>query len=192
MTQTRGGIARLLAAAAAFASLAMATSAEARAPLRPARTLTWPQLLQRSDAVALVEIGRPVAKQTKLPVGVGSDFVRHQRHMTVVALAKEPALRGRGLRVGQQILVDDVDWRGDMQDHQRCQELKKAKGQGELCPALADKDGLASQLSREPASGQQVVVALKKVNGDWQLAAERAMDTAQNWPMLQGLMRSRR
>lgn len=192
MAQTRGGIARNLAAAWALAMIATGTGAEAKAPQRSAKTLTWPQLLQRSDAVALVEIGRPAAKQTKLSVGVGSDFVRHQRQMTVVALAKGAAVRGLGLRLGQQILVDDVDWQGDMLHHQRCQELKKAKGQAEVCAALADKDGLASQLSREPGSGQQVVVALKKVNGDWQLAAERAMDTAQTWPMLQRLPRSGR
>lgn len=192
MAQTRGGIARTMAAAWALATIAAGTSAEARAPLAPAKTLTWPQLLQRSDAVALVEIGRPAAKQTKLSVGAGSEFVRHQRQMTVVALAKGPALRGRGLAPGQQILVDDIDWKGDLQWHRRCQELKQARGQAATCEPLPDKDGLASQLSREPGSGQRVVVALKKVNGDWQLAAERAMDTLQTWPMLQRLPRSGR
>lgn len=189
MGQARGKRTLIGLAALALAGLGAAGSAEARLAQRPPRTLTWPQLIQRSDAVALVDIGRPVAKQTMIPVGAGSDFVRHQRNMTVVAVAKGGA---RGLSVGQAILVDDVDWRGDLQQHQRCQQLKKAKGEAAVCVVQPDKDGLASQLSREPGAGQRVVVALKKVNGDWQLAAERAMDTAQNWPMLQGLLRSRR
>ena len=189
MGRVRGRRTEIWAAALAFAAVGAVGGAEARVAQRPAKTLTWPQLIQRSDAVALVDIGRPVAKQTPLSVGAGSDFVRHQRNMTVIAVAKGGS---KGLSVGQAILVDDPDWRGDLQQHQRCQELKKAKGQAAVCAVPPDKDGLASQLSREPGSGQRVVVALKKVKGDWQLAAERAMDTAENWPALQGLLRSPR
>lgn len=189
---TKGSRWRVPLAAVVLATAALALGAEALPAQRPPQTLTWPQLIARSDAVALVEIGRPAARQTAIAVGTGSDFVRHRRNMTVIAVAKAASARARALRAGQTLLVDDVDWQGDLDHHKRCQALKRDRGADTSCPPLADKDGLASQLSREPGSGQQVVVALKLVRGDWQLAAERAMDSAQHWPMLQGLLRGKR
>ncbi len=162
---------------------AAAVSAAGQAAARPAKTLTWPELLRQSPAVVLVEMAVPGAKQTPMDGGGLRDFVRHQRRMTVQAV-----LAGAGLAVGQTILVDDVDWRGDLAHHRRCQALQREKPAAECAP-LPDKEGLASQLSREPRPGQVVLVALRRVGGDWQLAAERAMDSADLRPQVQQWLR---
>lgn len=161
----------------------VAVGGQADPSARPAKTLTWPELLQRSHAVVQVEMADPPAKQTPMDGGGLRDFVRHQRRMNVTAV-----LAGQGLRAGQAMLVDDVDWRGDLAHHRRCQALKSKEPAAE-CPQLPDKDGLASQLAREPRPGQVVLVALRKVDGDWQLAAERAMDSAELRPQVEQWLR---
>lgn len=160
-----------------------AASLQAAPSARSARTLTWPELLQRASHVAVVEVAAPGAKQTAMDSGALHDYVRHQRRMTVQAV-----LAGPGLAVGQLILVDDVAWRGELAHHRRCQALKN-KQPAVPCADLPDKDALASQLSREPRPGQVVLVALRKVDGDWQLAAERAMDSAELRPQVEQWLR---
>ena len=165
-------------------ALGLAGGSEAQA--QPAKTLTWIELVPRSDVVALVKLTASPAKQTEMDGAGGRAFVRHQRPMTVMAV-----LAGRGLAVGQAILVDDPDWRGDLAHHRRCQVLRRQDAVAQ-CPPMADKDALASQLSREPRPGQVVIVALQKRSGDWQLAAERAMDAADQRPLVEQVLRKSR
>lgn len=122
--------------------------------------------LRRADVVVLATVDDPATDQTLLRVRGGADFVRLQWRLRV-----QEVLVGGGVRPGELVRVDESRWRGDLAARRRC------KGR-EPC-AMPAKDGYASQLSRPPVPGQQVLALLRRTRGGLELALERAMDAPQ-------------
>lgn len=148
-------ILRLLLLSTTVSLLAAVAHAETRMPLLVAA--------KQADAVVLLQIKG--VDQAAVP-GSGQGVAAYWRHRFVAVVTR--LVVGKGVTVGQSLLVDHNQWRLDLAEHLRC------KG-GAACQ-WPDKPALDSQLTRAPREGQLVLALLKQTPDGWQLAVDRGFD----------------
>jgi hypothetical protein len=143
-----------------------------------ARELSLHDVLARADVVVLARVDDPSTSVTDTPVGHGAPtYPRYRRHLLLIE-----ALRGK---VPARIDADEPAWRTRMQAHAKCH------GENRCAPSAVDE--YRGELSREPVPGDIVLVFLhRSSHGDLELAADRAMDTAERATQVRTLLKASR
>ncbi|MBI5608114.1 MAG: hypothetical protein HY902_04480 [Deltaproteobacteria bacterium] len=118
---------------------------------------------QSADAIVLATADRKLTEQTEQPNSGTPPYARLQWRLNVTKV-----LKGKGVKPGQLLLVDEPAWRLDLQAVRACQ--------GRSPCAMPDKPQMDTTLSRPPKSGDAVLVLLRQTRDGWALAFEAAMD----------------
>ncbi len=118
---------------------------------------------QSADIIVLATADRKLTEQTEQPDSGTPPFARLQWRLNVTQV-----LKGKGLKPGQLLLVDEPAWRLDLQAVRACR--------GRTPCTMPNKVQMATTLSRPPKSGDRVLVLLRHTRDGWALAFEAAMD----------------
>ncbi len=136
-------------------------------------------LVAQAPVIVRARVADPRMDVQNLPVadGRGRPFQRMRRHLDVVA-----TLRGHA---PEHLRVDEPHWAAQFAQWQQCQ--------GDRSCQPAPQPRYRGQLSREPNPRQEVLVFLQKnAKGEWELAAEFALETADREAEVRALLQAAR
>ncbi len=141
-----------------------------------AQALDLPSLVRQSDAILVAQVSDPkqVVVDYPLTMGPGRPLQKYQR--LVRHFLRQTVLVGS---VPSHLRVDETQWRTQLAAIRACPQRN--------CPAPA-RPTFASSLTREPKSGDTVLLFVKEVEQGYELTAEISIDSFALLPQVRALL----